>query len=272
MDTRQDNVYLLYGLPRRLRMPLSLSKVGWLSGHTIERDQVIGQNYLCLSFNRRKYDMSLKDDAPTFSYFPPGILIPASQVRHDEIYFAYMPDQTQALVSTLQIRPGWRLAGFRFNETILALCANLRELLGRLDTVGTADALDALALQFFAAILAAGESDGAAAPPKLNLDIYNLAEELTKGAELETLIRKYGYSRRNFYREWNHAFAVSPIQYKLRENLRQAQSLLIHTDMGIKEICHLCNFPDKVYFYQCFRRHAGLSPGEYRRRNRLGDT
>ena len=263
----EDQVYLLYGLPRLLQQPLSLSKIGWLSNHIIPREQCIGQNYLCLSFNRRKYDISLKEDSPTFSYFPAGTLIAASQVRHDEIYFSYPTEQTQTLVSLLQLKPGWRLSNFRFNDTILTLCARMRELLGELDTLGTADALDALALQIFAAILAANRTGGAASPPKLNLAIYNLAEELTKGVELETLIRKYGYSRRSFYREWNSTFKLSPIQYKLRENLMQARSLLIHTSMSIEEICNTCNFADKIYFYQAFRNHVGCSPGEYRKRH-----
>ena len=49
-----SQIYLLYGLPRLLRQPLCLSKIGWLADHVVARDQVIRQNYLCLSFHRRK--------------------------------------------------------------------------------------------------------------------------------------------------------------------------------------------------------------------------
>ena len=44
----------------------------------------------------------------------------------------------------------------------------------------------------------------------------------------------------------------------------EAQHLLRHTDMSIKEISDQLNFPNQSFFYKYFKSHTGFTPNEYR--------
>ena len=82
---------------------------------------------------------------------------------------------------------------------------------------------------------------------------------------MNTLIRKTGIGQRTFYNGWKKAFGVSPVQYRLREGLRQARELLAGTTLPIKAISLQCHFTSLVYFYQRFREQTGVSPAKYRK-------
>lgn len=43
--------------------------------------------------------------------------------------------------------------------------------------------------------------------------------------------------------------------------------LLLHRQLSITAVSHLCGFSDSNYFSSVFRRHCGMTPGEYRRQN-----
>lgn len=44
----------------------------------------------------------------------------------------------------------------------------------------------------------------------------------------------------------------------------EAQHLLRHSDMSIKEIADHLNFPNQSFFYKYFKTHTGFTPNEYR--------
>lgn len=46
----------------------------------------------------------------------------------------------------------------------------------------------------------------------------------------------------------------------------EAQHLLRHTDMSVKEISDLLNFPNQSFFYKYFKTHTGLTPNSYRQK------
>ena len=97
--------------------------------------------------------------------------------------------------------------------------------------------------------------------------LQELAEKLRHGANLETLIRQYGYSRRAFYYEWNRFFSVSPKQLQLEYKLEHARNLLLSSTLSIAEIAQNCGFSSHRYFHECFLKHYLCTPGEYRKRS-----
>jgi YesN/AraC family two-component response regulator len=44
----------------------------------------------------------------------------------------------------------------------------------------------------------------------------------------------------------------------------EAEHLLRHSDMNIKEIADHLNFPNQSFFYKYFKAHTGFTPNEYR--------
>lgn len=73
----------------------------------------------------------------------------------------------------------------------------------------------------------------------------------------------------------SHLFAehlgVSPQRYVERERMMLAEQLLGLTDRPISSIAREIGWDDPLYFSARFRRHAGVSPSEFRRRGRDAD-
>lgn len=46
----------------------------------------------------------------------------------------------------------------------------------------------------------------------------------------------------------------------------EAQHLIRHTDMSIKEIADQLNFPNQSFFYKYFKSHTGITPNSYRQK------
>jgi AraC-like DNA-binding protein len=80
----------------------------------------------------------------------------------------------------------------------------------------------------------------------------------------EELSRKFGFSRRTFFREWNKFFDLSPAQYVSRLKINEAKRLLMETAMTVNEISKMLNFEDQLYFSRKFRKSVGISPRQFR--------
>lgn len=62
-------------------------------------------------------------------------------------------------------------------------------------------------------------------------------------------------------------FAASPKQLIDRQIMMEIKSLLVTTEMTIKEVAERYNFESTSYLGRYFRRHIGLTPTEYRHRH-----
>lgn len=76
-------------------------------------------------------------------------------------------------------------------------------------------------------------------------------------------VNKY-YLAHAFRRE----FGTSPINYLISRRVGESRFLLRETDHNLSLIAQILGFSSPSYFSQCFRRVEGISPMEYRRRNR----
>lgn len=72
-------------------------------------------------------------------------------------------------------------------------------------------------------------------------------------------------SRHHFARAFRSAVGVPPHRFISSLRLQRAQDLLAHTRSSLAEIAFACRFSSQSTFTRAFRRHAGISPGEYRR-------
>ena len=58
---------------------------------------------------------------------------------------------------------------------------------------------------------------------------------------------------------------ISPIQYVLMRRFGEAQSLLMDTDLSVNEISDLLGFATTAHFNAMFKKHIGITPGQYRK-------
>ena len=80
-----------------------------------------------------------------------------------------------------------------------------------------------------------------------------------------------GISEREAMRSFRRSLNQSPIEYLISYRLNEAKKLLLDSRLPITEICYQCGFSDSSYFGKSFRKAYGLSPREYRSREK-GDA
>ncbi len=81
---------------------------------------------------------------------------------------------------------------------------------------------------------------------------------------LADLARLVGLSQRSLGRRFRQATGRSPMQYLRELRLKEARTLLQHSDLSIAEIGGRCGFSASSRFSEAFREGTGLSPSEYR--------
>ena len=251
-------------MPRLISFPYKLAFIGWVANQALTESCLLKENYVCISFNHKKYNSFIKDDYIKFSFLPMNTFTGGKDVPlHDEIFFGYNPDVTEALYKLFGTREKKILSGFFFNDHVRNILKAIRQRLDCYKDPGVADELDTLAIHLISSIFRAlkQENDNGKVP---NMSILEIADGLRKWQDLNSLIHKYGFSRRNFYIQWNNVFNLSPVNYRLNEQLSKAADLLTETDLSIKEICERSGFSNLVYFYKKFRQKFGKSPAVFR--------
>ena len=66
-------------------------------------------------------------------------------------------------------------------------------------------------------------------------------------------------------RIFRDAYGRTPGQWLQQRRLALAKQYLINTDCTLRALATLLGFQDEFYFANWFRRHAGISPGQFRR-------
>lgn len=100
----------------------------------------------------------------------------------------------------------------------------------------------------------------------------SLAEELRKYIDyhyagnftLEELAQAFHISRFHATHVFTKAFGFSPIQYRTRRRIGEAQSLLMNSDESITYIASIVGYDDPNRFSQVFSKVVGMSPSRYR--------
>ncbi len=113
-----------------------------------------------------------------------------------------------------------------------------------------------------------GAEDGMI-PHRLGEVLGYLEHHFTQPISIEQLARMAGLSRSSLFRTFKRALGVSPLEYLLRLRLKHACRNLRQTDEPISEIAFNTGFHDSNYFSRKFKAVMGMSPSEYRHRNRI---
>ena len=92
------------------------------------------------------------------------------------------------------------------------------------------------------------------------------AEDIT----LDFLAAMVGTSVSSFRRQFARTFGISPGRYLTTIRLNAARKLLETTEKLVSEIATETGFWDQSHFTKMFRLERGVTPGEYRRRHRIG--
>lgn len=267
----ESKYYSLADKKRLFKFPFKLKEVGWLPGHYFShKNAVLEDIYVCMScymedgcFEKNgKIIFSEHDyDKIYFSLLEPYTKLHTLKAAvHDELFFRFDIADAQAVRDLIG-----DYKSFCFFNWPIELMTELQELLHQLDTPGVADKIDQLSIRLITEIIYQHIKHNTEDCNNMRMRIFSAANELINGRPLAETIKKNGFSRRTFYREWNKNFNTSPKNYVMQKRLEKAKKILLESDLNNIEIAHRCGFDNVKYFYIWFHKNFNMTPGEYRK-------
>ena len=98
-----------------------------------------------------------------------------------------------------------------------------------------------------------------------------LAQNYERPDIIAQLAQRSGLSKRTFDRRFRAATGYSPLAYVQALRIEEAKHLLETGTQPIDEVAQEVGYADLASFRRLFRRLAGMSPGDYRRKLQLPD-
>lgn len=86
----------------------------------------------------------------------------------------------------------------------------------------------------------------------------------TENISAGNISKTFGYDETYFCRRFKIVTGITTMNYIRILRLELAQKLLEETSESIGSISFQCGFSDTHYFSNCFKKHFGISPSEYR--------
>jgi len=83
---------------------------------------------------------------------------------------------------------------------------------------------------------------------------------------IEELSRRVGMGQRNFIRRFKAATGEVPGAYIQALRVAAAKEMLERGATSIQRVCGKIGYGDIAFFRRLFKRHTGMTPGEYRAR------
>lgn len=108
-----------------------------------------------------------------------------------------------------------------------------------------------------------------AIPTELDRPIAYLREHLHEKLSLADLARACGLSVSSLEGKFKALTGQSAYRYLLALRLEHATKLLIDTNYTVTEIASRCGYDNLFYFCNSFKKQTGLTPSEFRARNRI---
>lgn len=275
-DMAESKYYYLADKKRLFKYPFKLKEVGWLPNHFfVHRNAVLDGIYICMSCNSAGDVLTERDGIIQFSKPVSGkihfsLLEPGTRLNtiktsvHDELFFRFDNDSAQVVHDLVG-----KYTDFFFSNWPNTKMAELQKLLHQLDVPGVADKIDQLAVQLVSEVILQHIEQTELEKNTFQMRIFSVANDLVNGVDLPCAVKKSGFSKRSFYREWNKHFDLSPKDYIMQKKLEKACQMLLETDLKNIEIAERCGFENVKYLYLWFRKVFASSPGEYRRKNKM---
>jgi len=94
-----------------------------------------------------------------------------------------------------------------------------------------------------------------------------LEHEFSSQVSIEMLAERVGASARTFKRRFKQATGDSPVVYLQRLRIESARKRLAETNDSIEAISYSVGYENVGFFRLLFKRHAGFTPAEYRRKH-----
>ena len=83
---------------------------------------------------------------------------------------------------------------------------------------------------------------------------------------LEDVAGYVGFSPSYFSKVFKEELSCTFNHYLNQLRIENSKPLLLNRELNLSDICYMVGFEDQSYFIKVFRKHVGVTPGQYRRR------
>ena len=97
-----------------------------------------------------------------------------------------------------------------------------------------------------------------------------IREHFAEGIVVDDVLAELDVSRRSLERRMKQAIGQTPQVAIDRARINWAEHMLVNSDATMYQIAKACGFTRLARFFDAFKRHTGLTPGQYRRQRGLG--
>ncbi|MFA6567862.1 MAG: AraC family transcriptional regulator [Victivallales bacterium] len=261
-------------IPRSLNFPFKIKALGYQPDNYYN---IHNMRYSTIDFGveLKGGDLSIQEmDGNCYRYKIPCTVtrIPehdygiATEEPWEVLFFSYSSDLAEDFIkSGIDFsQPGWEFKRSLRFEQILGQIMNLT---GNLRKTGNADRLDQLAFQLICETRLSNP-DTCVEESHQHQKILQIASFLQlhypEDININTILRRYGFSRRTFYREWSKIYRTTPAQFIIDNRINNASGLLLKNNLSIGQIAGLSGFSNQIGFYRSFRKKHGMTPSQYR--------
>ncbi|RZJ71721.1 AraC family transcriptional regulator [Flavobacterium sp.] len=111
---------------------------------------------------------------------------------------------------------------------------------------------------------------GEAQEDSVSTAIKNYIDEnfATPLPSLKQFARRFGTNEHSLNERFKKSYGMAIYQYYTRERLRRAMSLIMESDLPLKNIAAACGYPTYTRFSKVFRKYFGKAAAEFRRLER----
>ena len=99
--------------------------------------------------------------------------------------------------------------------------------------------------------------------------LNHIRGNITSSLEISELCRMACMSKSSFYRAFTNEFGISPNQLIIRERLRMSKAMMLLDNTNVKDVCYAVGFTDPNYFIRLFKKHEGITPGQFIKQNEI---
>jgi AraC-like DNA-binding protein len=93
-------------------------------------------------------------------------------------------------------------------------------------------------------------------------------ENMNTTISQEDLAKNVGLGYSLYRKKFKEYTGISPAQYQIHLRIHKAKVLLTSTNQPLKEIALNVGFDSSNYFYRLFKQKTGLTPSDYRKKNK----
>lgn len=97
--------------------------------------------------------------------------------------------------------------------------------------------------------------------------LHKIFSDYSENITIDALAELCNISKYHFCRVFKQHMGMTVTQYIINYRISLADSMLKDENQSIKSIAEICGFGDVSYFYQCYKRVKGTSPGKSRKQD-----